>query len=92
MTDRQRTYLVECYLPGIAEADVAAAGNRFRFAVEDLRSAGHDVTYLGALFLATDEAVFHQLRAADAAVVIEAARRAGVAFERVVESIGVGAA
>jgi hypothetical protein len=84
-----RTFLVECYVPGIAEGDVAAAGERARRVADELRAGGRDVAYLGALFVAADEAVFHQFRAVNASVVVEASRMAGLPFERVVESIGV---
>jgi hypothetical protein len=84
-----RTFLVECYLPGVVESDVAAASERARRAAEELRNGGRDVAYLGALFVAIDEAVFHQFRALDAGLVVEASRMADLHFERVVESIGV---
>jgi hypothetical protein len=84
-----RTFLVECYLPGVVEHDVAEASERARRVTEELRAGGRDVAYLGALFVAADEAVFHQFRAGDAGLVVEASRRANLPFERVVESIGV---
>ena len=89
MAEAGRTFLVECYLPGVAESDVAAASERARRVAEALRADGRDVAYLGALFVAADEAVFHQFRAHDVGVVIEASRQADLSFERVVESIGV---
>jgi hypothetical protein len=89
MAQSGRTFLVECYLPGIAESDVAAAGERARRVADELRAGGRDVAYLGALFVAADEAVFHQFRSIDAGLVVEASRMAGLPFERVVESIGV---
>lgn len=55
----------------------------------ELRAGGRDVDYLGALFVAADEAVFHRFRARHVDLVIEASRRADLKFERVVESIGV---
>ena len=88
MAQSGRTFLVECYMPGIAERDVAAASERARRVAEELRADGRDVAYLGALFVAADEAVFHQFHASDASVVVDASRRAGLSFERVVESIG----
>lgn len=91
MAQAGRTFLVECYLPGVAAADVAAAGERARQAAEELRASGGEIAYLGALFMAADEAVFHQFRASNAAVVVDASRLAGLAFERVVESVDVEA-
>jgi hypothetical protein len=89
MAESGRTFLVECYLPGIAEADVAAAGERARQAADELRATGREVAYLGAMFVAADEAVFHQFRAPDVTAVIDASQLAGLAFERVVESVDV---
>jgi hypothetical protein len=89
MAQSGRTFLVECYLPGVAESDVAAAGERARRVADELRAKGRDVAYLGALFVAADEAVFHQFRARNANLVVEASRLADLPFERVVESIGV---
>jgi hypothetical protein len=88
MAQTGRTFLVECYRPGLAEADVAAAGERARRVAEAFRADGRDVAYLGALFVAADEAVFHQFHASDASVVVDASQMAGLSFERVVESIG----
>jgi hypothetical protein len=89
MAPSGRTFLVECYLPGVAESDVADAGDRARQAVDAMRAEGREIAYLGALFVAADEAVFHQFRAAHVADVGEASRMANLAFERIVESIGV---
>ena len=88
MDQSGRTFLVECYLPGVAERDVAEASERARHVTEEMRAGGRDVAYLGALFVAADEAVYHQFHASDASVVVDASRMAGLSFERVVESIG----
>lgn len=90
MAQPGRTFLVECYLPGIAERDVAKASGRARQVVGELRELGREIAYLGALFVASDEVVFHQFAAPDAGIVAEASRMADLAFERVVESIDVG--
>ncbi len=89
MAQSGRTFLVECYLPGIAQADVAAAGDRARRAADQLLARGREVAYLGAMLVEADEAVFHAFRASDAAVVEEASRAARLEFTRVVESIDV---
>ena len=89
MAQSSRMFLVECYMPGVAERDVAAASERAQRVAEEFRADGRDVAYLGALFVAADEAVYHQFHASDASVVVDASRRAGLSFERVVESIGV---
>jgi hypothetical protein len=89
MAESGRTFLVECYLPGIDEAAVAEAGERARRVAEELLAGGREIAYLGAMFVAADEVVFHAFRASDARVVKQASRSAGLAFARVVESIGV---
>jgi hypothetical protein len=89
MATRGRTFLVECYLPGIEPAAVAEAGERARRAAEALLADGRVIAYTGAMFVAADEVVFHTFVASDAVVVGEASRAAALAFERIVESIGV---
>lgn len=85
-----RNFIVECYLPGIAERDVAEAATRAGLVAQELSGRGADIAYLGATFVEADEVVFHAFRASDKGVVEEASRAAGLAFERVVESIAVG--
>jgi len=90
MADAGRTFLVECYLPGVSEADVAAAGDRARAAASALQHTGRAIEYLGATLLTDDdETVFHAFRASDAGVVGEASRAAGLAFARIVESVDI---
>ena len=84
-----RTFLVECYLPGVQEAAVVEAGKRARAAADEMRRRGSDIAYIGATLVAADEVVFHTFSAADPAIVDETSRVAGLSFERVVESIGV---
>jgi hypothetical protein len=84
-----RTFLVECYLPGIDEAGVAEAATRARLAAGELHARGDAIAYLGATLVPADEVVFHAFTAPDAAIVEAASRAAGLSFERVVESTGV---
>jgi hypothetical protein len=86
-----RTWLVECYGPGIGESSVAAASDRARAAVEVERAGGADIEYLGALVMPTDEAVFHAFAADEPARVAETSSRAGLRYERIVESVAVRA-
>ncbi|MCI0346722.1 MAG: hypothetical protein L0221_14965 [Chloroflexi bacterium] len=89
MPDPLHTYLVECFAPGIDDVAVAAAADRARAAVDELRAQGSEVEYVGALLMAEDEVVFHAFRAPGTDAVLGASRAAGLAFERVVESVGV---
>ena len=91
MTARARTWLVECYAPGIRSAAVAGEGDRIRAAAEIAMARGAIVEYLGALLVAGDEAVFHAFDADDETVVAEVARRAGLGYARIVESVAVSA-
>src|SRR5437588_3570501 len=85
-----RTYLVECYAPGIERAEVESAGDRARTASAELREEGRKVEYVGAILVPGDEVVFHVFASECAAAVREASVRASFECERVVESIAVG--
>ena len=89
MVGSMRTFLVECYLPGVDEAAVSAAAASARHAAETLTERGDPIAYLGATLVPADEVVFHAFTASDAATVEAASLVAGLAFERVVESTGV---
>jgi hypothetical protein len=78
---------VECYGPAIEAASVAEASDRIRASIEIARHDGNSIEYLGALLIATDEAVFHAFTAPTLEEVIEASGRAGLEYARVVESI-----
>lgn len=88
MTDASRNrYVVECYAPGIDEAEVAAAAARARCAVATLRGRGCDIDYAKAVFVPDDEVVFHIFAASDPASVHEASVLAELRFERVVRAV-----
>lgn len=84
---RLRTYMVECYAPGIQAIDVAADGDRAQAAAEAMRRDGRRIEYVRGLLLPVDEVVFHLFLAQDAGLVHEAVLRAAVTCERIVESI-----
>jgi hypothetical protein len=79
------TFVVECYSPAVSREAVQAAGARARTATAELGAE-----YLGALLVPGDEVVFHLFAAGSAEVVREASTRAGVDFERVLESVPIG--
>ena len=85
-----RTYLVECYAPGIDQPAVEAAATRAREAAAGLEAGGGAIEYLGAWLVASDEVVFHSFRSEGPDLVREASTSAGLAFERIVESVGIG--
>ena len=80
-------FLVECFAP-LSEEDPAEA--RLGEACAELRAAGVEVTYLGALVVPDDELAFHIFAAHDAGSVIEAGRRACLRVERVVPAVAIG--
>jgi hypothetical protein len=83
----QAVFVAECYAPASA---VDASGEelvRVGAACGELRAAGAEVVYLGALILPDDELGFHVFVAPDAGVVHQASRRAGIRVERVVQSV-----
>jgi hypothetical protein len=86
----RRTYLVECYAPGIEQPAVEAAAARAESAVASLRAGGGAIEYLGAWLVASDEVVFHSFRAEGPELVHAASTSAALAFERIVESVGIG--
>ncbi|MEA2674356.1 MAG: hypothetical protein QOI92_1548 [Chloroflexota bacterium] len=86
----ERTYLVECYAPGIDAATVELEAARARDAVAKLTEAGGAVQYAGAMFMAGDEVVFHAFRAGGPEIVRRASELASLPFERIVESVAVG--
>jgi hypothetical protein len=85
-----RTYVVECYSPAIRREAVEACGQRASAAAAELRSRGCGIDYVGALLVPGDEVVFHLFAAPSQAPVTEASVRAGIEFERVLESIPIG--
>lgn len=82
----QRTFLVECYAPDIARADVEEVGHRAASAAAQLREEGRAIAYVRALLVPGDDAVFHVFTADAIETVHEAGLRAAIAFARVVES------
>jgi sulfide:quinone oxidoreductase len=74
LTRAGSTFLVESY-SAAATRDAAVQGDRLRRACAELRAAGLDVDYVGALAVPQDELVLHVVVAADGAAVNAAAQR-----------------
>jgi hypothetical protein len=83
-------YVVECYSPAIDRPAVRSSGRRAAAETSEMRNQSRLVDYLGALLVPGDEVVFHPFAARSGTAVREATLRAGIEFERVVESIPVG--
>jgi hypothetical protein len=86
-----RTYLVECYSPGIDRGGVESAAGRARASATALRNEGRGVEYTGAILVSEDEVVLHVFAADGPAAVREASVRAQVPFERIVEAVTIAA-
>ena len=82
---RATEYLAECLWPGVTEADLADLDARARASAE----AGTDVRYLGSRLVPSDEVVFCFFEGPTADAVQAVAERAGIPFERILESIHV---
>jgi len=80
-------YLAELYLSKTGSDGLREAAARARSAAQELTLEGIPVRYVRALFLGEDETCFHLYEAASVESVQEAARRAGIPVERVVEAV-----
>jgi hypothetical protein len=85
-TDRSKSYLVECYWPGVSEEALAAAIERTREAAAEVTREGGKVDFLGSILVPADETVFCLFDGAEADV-RAVSEQAGVPFERVLESL-----
>jgi hypothetical protein len=80
-------FLVEQYVPRHDARAVERRGERARRVAEELTRDGTWVRYLRSIFVPEDETCFYLFEAVSADVVRDAALRAGLAFERVTESV-----
>lgn len=80
-------YLAELYRATAGSGDLAEAAARARAAASALASGGTRVRYIRSVFVPADETWFLLYDAATEADVREAAGRAGIALERVVEAL-----
>jgi hypothetical protein len=84
-------FLVEVYIAGSDGRAVASCSASARAAAEALTRSGTPVRYVSSIFVPEDETCFFLFEAESADAVRAAARRAGVAFERVTEAHASGA-
>jgi hypothetical protein len=87
-SDLTRSFLVECYWPGVSEEALVRTARRAREAASELRRQGGDVNLLGSILVPADETVFCLFEGCEADV-RAASEQAGVPFERVLESLHV---
>lgn len=86
--ERVPTYLAESYVPrsGAALDDAIA---RVRLAAKEIAAGGVRLRHVRSTFVPEDEICFHVFEAESALVIDEVGRRAGLAFEHIVEAMPV---
>jgi hypothetical protein len=78
-------FVAECFWPDVRPEDLRALDEAADAATAALRDAGKSVRYLGSLLIREDEVVLCQFVGTSEAV-HEAVERAGIPFERVLET------
>jgi hypothetical protein len=78
-------YMVEVYVPRAGAAEAAPAPDHVSRVAEDLTREGRRVQLVRAILVPEDETCLYLFRAQTGDVVREAAMRAGLRFEHVVE-------
>ena len=81
------SYLVERYLPGLAEADLRAALGRVKAVCAELSAAGTPIRYGGSTFLALEETCFCRFDTERADTAAQANELARFPFARITEAI-----
>lgn len=79
METERRSFVAECFWPGVRDEDLHALDERVRDSLED------GVLYHGSLLIRQDEVVLCEFEGT-AAAVRSLAERAGVPFERLLET------
>jgi len=77
------TYLVERFLPGVPDKELARIGERAREACRRLYAAGVDVRYLGSTLVPDDESCFCLFEASSRAEVERANQESGLSYVRI---------
>lgn len=80
-------YLAELYKASAESGDLAQAAARARAAASAMARAGTRIRYVRSVFVPSDETWFLLYEASLASDVVEAAGRAGIQLERVVEAL-----
>jgi hypothetical protein len=82
-------YVVERYLPGLSKSNLLRTLPELERATEELQLEGSPVRYLGSTIVLEDEACYCEFDAPSEASVVEANRRVGLAFDRIVPALAV---
>jgi hypothetical protein len=81
------SYLIEGYLPRSRAAELTESVARLRRVAEALTAEGVRVRHVRSSFLPADEQFLHVLEADSAEAAGDAAGRAGIAPERLIEEV-----
>ena len=79
-------YVAECFWAGVREDDLQDLDRRLTACVAEQTGYGEPVRYLGSLLIVADEVVLCLFEGPSAAVRL-VAERAGLPFERILQSI-----
>jgi hypothetical protein len=79
------SFVAECFWPGVSEDDLEALDERAAASADELRRDGRPVRYVGSILMRKDEVVLCRFEG-PAGAVREAAERARVPFERILET------
>lgn len=85
-----RMFLVECYLPGIDQAEVHARLTDLGRTVQTLTTPVEPVEHIGSLLMTADGVVFTVIRASSEQIARDANLLAGLPVDRVGEVTTVG--
>jgi hypothetical protein len=80
-------FLLEIYVPRTDGLAVERGEARARIAAEELSREGTPVRFVRSIFVPEDETCFYLCEAASNDAVRQLAKRAGLSFDRVVESV-----
>jgi len=78
-------WLAECFWPGVRDSDLRGLDERAEAATAELRRGGEEIRYLGSMLMRADEVVLC-LFAGSETTVRNAAERASIPFERILEA------
>jgi hypothetical protein len=79
------TFVVELYVPRGDARGRSTLDRRVRKATEEISAGGVPVRHVRSVFVPEDEIALQFFEASAAEVVVEVSRRAGLAYERIVE-------
>ena len=81
------SYVVETYVPSGRPGEIDGMAQRIRIAVRTLAAEGRGIRFVRSTFLPTDEVCLLVFEAESSTVIAQAAARASVEVERIVEAV-----